>query len=175
VFFRRKTSFGGDLRPCTRTSHVKVVGRSFRSSPTNNGGAVLHARKMFLLALRPSTDLNFPKITNQSHAGGMCPRKHIRHDGPCMNGSAKPGGCGSASRLLTHRGSGRGINPEGLCVAMVCPSAFRSWSGGLFKMRRGTTAATGVTNRLNQILTDRRSRCASLCAITPKFTPGTRL
>ena len=92
---------------------------------------------------------------------------------------AKPGGCGFTNKLPTHRGSGRGLNPAGLCFVMVCPGAFRSWSGGWLRTVGSgmTTAAIGVTNRLNQFLTDRRSRCASSCATTPNRdrTPGTRL
>ena len=84
--------------PCTRPSHVKAVGRSFRPSATNTDGAVLPARRMFLPASRPSADLNILKIIIQSRAGGMCPLKPIWRDRPRTSVSAKRGGCGSASR-----------------------------------------------------------------------------
>ena len=159
--------------PCTRPSHVKAVGRSFRPSATNTGGAVLPARRMFLPASRPSTDLHTRGIIIQSRAGGMCPLKPIWRDRPRMSVSAKRGGCGSANRLPTYRGFGRGINPEGLCfVITALPGAFRSMSGGLFRMVR-MMVAVGVTNRLNRFLTDHRSGCASSFATTPNRTPGT--
>ena len=159
--------------PRTRPSHVKAVGRSFRPSATNTVGAVLPARRMFLPASRPSADLNILKIIIQSRAGGMCPLKPIWRDRPRTSVSAKRGGCGSASRPPTYRGFGRGINPEGLCsVITALPGAFRSMSGGLFRMVRMMVAG-GVTSRLSRFLTDHRSGCASLFATTLNRTPGT--
>ena len=158
--------------PCMRPRSVRAVGRSFRPSPTGTGGAVLPARRMFLPASRPSADLTILKITNQNHAGGMCPFKHIWRDGPRMSVSARLGGCGFTNKLPTHRGSGRGLNPAALCFVMVCPGAFRSWSGGWLR-NVTTTAAIGVTNRRSQFPTDRRSGCASSSATILKCTPGT--
>ena len=170
------TSTPASTSPRTRPSRVRAVGRSFRPSPTDTGGAVLPARRMYLPASRPSTDLSTRRIMTQNHAGGMCPFKHIWRDGPRMTVSAKPGGCGFTNKLPTHRGSVRGLNPAGLCFAMECPGAFRSWSGGWLRrtVRSGTTTvAIGVTNRLIQFLTDLRSGCASSSATTLKCTPGT--
>ena len=48
--------------------------------------------KDVLAGVMTSTDLNIPKIISQSHAGGMCPLKHIWRDGPRMSVSAKRGG-----------------------------------------------------------------------------------
>ena len=90
-----------------------------------------------------------------------------------MSVSARLGGCGFTNKLPTHRGSGRGLNPAALCFVMVCPGAFRSWSGGWLR-NVTTTAAIGVTNRLNQFLTDRRCGCASSFATTLKCTLGTQ-
>ena len=66
--------------------------------------------------------------------------------------------------------------PCGPVLAMECPGAFRSWSGGWLRTVRSgtTTVAIGVTNRLIQFLTDLRSGCASSSATTLKCTPGTR-
>ena len=170
------TSTPASTSPRTRPSRVRAVGRSFRPSATDTGGAVLPARRMYLPASRPSTDLNTRRTTTQNHAGGMCPFKHIWRDGPRMTVSAKPGGCGFTNKLPTHRGSERGLNPAGLCFVMECPGAFRSWSGEWLRTVRSgtTTAAIGVANRLIQFLTDPRSGCASSSATTLKCTAGTR-
>ncbi len=154
--------------------HARAVGRNIRLSRTEPDGAALPVSRISTPASPSLTDRKIQRTINRNRAGKTCPLKHIGRDEPCISVSAKPGGCGSVNRLQTHRGSGRGINPAGLCFVTAFPGAFRSMNGGLLRpVGIGTTAAIGVTNRLNRFLTDRRSRCASSFATTRSCTPGT--